>query len=180
MYNIPEMLYEDETKEYIKDYFNIIDEQLETSHRAIIIFSDDFFHNSEKIINKMLHWYYIGEVLKKKYGYVTLERFNTDFISVEEQIHNSSPFSLIISNISVKYFKYYIYNNSITYFKQYNGYNQRFDLNDTYNIIDNKIIKKPTEKPHENIHENIKESISLSYKFKNAIFLTIQNILNKI
>ena len=179
MYNIPEMLYEDETKEYIKDYFNIIDEQLKTSHRAIIIFSNDFFYNSVK----MLHWYYIGEVLKKKYGYVTLERFNTDFISVEEQIQNSSPFSLIISNVSVKYFKYYIYNNSITYFKQYNGYNQRFDLDDTNNIIDNKIIKKTTEtyeNIHENIHENIKESISLFYKFKNTILLTIQNILNKI
>ena len=41
MYNIPEILYEDETKEYIKDYFNIIDEQLKTSHRAIIIFYTD-------------------------------------------------------------------------------------------------------------------------------------------
>ena len=135
----------EETKQFIKFKFDEIDRQLNCSHKASITFSHDFFEDAKR--DKFIHWWLVGEILKEKYGYVTMERFNEKNESIEASL-NSYMTSFLSPEINVKYFKFYIYNDRQTYRLDADGYisyNQRFDIFDE---------QSDRKEKHESVEDN--------------------------
>lgn len=143
----------EETEQFIKFKFDEIDRQLNCSHKASITFSHEFFEEAKH--DKSIHWWFVGEILKEKYGYVTLERFNKKNESIELCLGSMASF--LLSEFNVKYFKFYIYNDRRTYHLDADGYisnNQRFDIFDEQSNKEEK--HEFVENNHQTKHKEIK------------------------
>lgn len=135
-FQLPETLEFDETEKLICNRFKDIDFQLKNDDTAEIIFSNSFLNNPEGNNKKNLHWYWIGEVLKKKYKYVAMERLNKDYNSVEAEIQGESSLVYFTEvafgkreEIDISYFKFIIWKKELDFRIDYNRkLRQYFDI----------------------------------------------------
>lgn len=135
-FQLPETLEFDETEKLICNRFKDIDFQLKNDDTAEIIFSRSFLNNPEENNKTNLHWYWIGEVLKKKYKYVAMERLNKDYNSVEAEIQGESSLVYFTAvafgkreEIDISYFKFIIWKKELDFRIDYNRkLRQYFDI----------------------------------------------------
>ena len=113
---------QDATESLISNKFKDIDFQLKYDKKAVIIFSYEYFNKPNESLNKHIHWYYVGEILKEKYKYVAMERLNKDYNSVEEELQKNDPlvyWAMVAfekrKKLDISHFKFTIWKSPLDY-----------------------------------------------------------------